>query len=216
MPKMARKKRGNPNPRLPVTRGIPVSESLWIPKHYGSEIREKGGLDRSVIWEVGDVVDFIFPEKYQPTYFRVATDFLTLLLEKDILTKKEISQFLKETGYSRSTLENRIIPKLVRFGLIKRERELEGRLKKTEEAELIQKTMEMIDHKFKGIEIASIDPQETSIIRKLVFNAILGNRTGMTLIGPATIVKSIKKDPNKIQLFTKGSNTKRTNKKKKK
>ncbi|HIE34163.1 MAG TPA: hypothetical protein EYP86_03385 [Candidatus Altiarchaeales archaeon] len=127
---MVRKKRGNPNPRLPVTKGIPVSESLWIPKHYGSEIRKKGGLDKSVIWRVEDVVDFIFPERYQPTYFRVATDFLKLLLEKDILTKKEIYQFLKETGYSRSTLENRIIPKLVRFGLIKRERELEGRLKK--------------------------------------------------------------------------------------
>ncbi|MBW3013080.1 DUF2073 domain-containing protein [Candidatus Woesearchaeota archaeon] len=90
---------------------------------------------------------------------------------------------------------------------------VEGRLKKTEEAELIQKTMEIIDQKFKGIEIASIDPQETSVLKKFVFNMLLGDRSGVTLIGPASVVKSIKKDPNKIQLLTTGSST--TNKKRK-
>ncbi|MBW2987492.1 DUF2073 domain-containing protein [Candidatus Woesearchaeota archaeon] len=93
---------------------------------------------------------------------------------------------------------------------------VEGKLKKTEEAELIQKTMEMIDQKFKGIEIASIDPQETSAIKKFVFNMLLGDRTGVTLIGPATVVKSIKKDPNKIQLFTKGTRSKKRKVRKKK
>ena len=44
-------------------------------------------------------------------------------IQKDWVTKKEISKFLKETGYSKSTLENKIIPKLVRFGLLKRQRE---------------------------------------------------------------------------------------------
>ncbi|MFH1297372.1 MAG: hypothetical protein ABIJ04_08890 [Bacteroidota bacterium] len=51
-------------------------------------------------------------------------------MEKDWITKKEISKFLKENGYSRSTLENKIIPKLVRFGLIKREREIKQGLGK--------------------------------------------------------------------------------------
>jgi hypothetical protein len=31
----------------------------------------------------------------------------------------------------------------------------------------------------------------------------LGERQGLTIIGPASIVKEIKKDPNKIQLLTK-------------
>ena len=127
---MAKKKPGNPTPTLPPSRGIPADESLWIPRHYGKEIRKKGGLDKTVIWGVENVIDFIFPKKYQPTYFKVATDFIDLLLKNETVTKKEISKFLKEKKYSRSTLENKIIPKLVRFGLIKRERELEGTLKK--------------------------------------------------------------------------------------
>lgn len=81
---------------------------------------------------------------------------------------------------------------------------LEGKLKKTEEAELIQKTMEQINRSFKGIEIATIEPEEnTPIFKKLFFNLLLGNRSGITIIGPATIVKDIKKDPGKIQLFMK-------------
>jgi predicted transcriptional regulator len=127
---MVKKKPGNPNPALPPSRGIPADESLWMPRHYGKDIKEKGGLDKAVIWGAGEVVDFVFPKKYQPTYFKVATDFIDLLLKKERVTKKEISEFLKDTNYSRSTLENKIIPKLVRFGLIKRERELEGTLKK--------------------------------------------------------------------------------------
>ncbi|MBN2015157.1 MAG: hypothetical protein JW778_08255 [Candidatus Altiarchaeota archaeon] len=127
---MAKKKPGNPEPKLPPTRGIPADESMWIPRHYGKEIRDKGGLDKAVIWGIEDVVDFVFPRRYQPRYFQVASDFIDLLLKNEVLTKKEISEFLKEKRYSRSTLENKVIPKLVRFGLIKRERELEGALKK--------------------------------------------------------------------------------------
>lgn len=127
---MAKNKPGNPNPTLPPSRGIPADESLWMPKHYGRELRDRGGLDKTIIWGVEDVVDFIFPRKYQPKYFKVASAFIELLLGQEVVTKKEITEFLKERGYSRSTLENKIIPKLVRFGLIKRERELEGTLRK--------------------------------------------------------------------------------------
>ncbi len=120
----------NPNPVLPPTRGIPSAESLWLPPHYGKDLKAKGGLDKTVIWEVSDVVDFIFPKKYQPMYHKVATSLLELLLEKGTLTKKEISEFLKANNFSRSTLENKIIPKLVRFGFIKREREIVPGMKK--------------------------------------------------------------------------------------
>lgn len=124
------KKRGNPNPRLPISRGVPASETLWIPPHYSKDIRNKGGLDKTIIWDVEDVTDFIFPKKYQPRYHQVASDFLALVLEKGLVTKGEIGTFLKEKNYSKSTLENKIIPKLVRFGLLKREREIKPGLKK--------------------------------------------------------------------------------------
>ncbi len=85
---------------------------------------------------------------------------------------------------------------------------LQGRLKKEEEKDLIEITMEEIDNKFKGIELAVIDPKKEEAgffkgIKAGMFSMLLGDRQGFTIIGPATVVKQIKKDPNKIELFTK-------------
>ncbi|RJQ15627.1 DUF2073 domain-containing protein [Candidatus Woesearchaeota archaeon] len=82
---------------------------------------------------------------------------------------------------------------------------LEGKLKSSEEAELIKKTMEEIDHKFMGIEISSIAATEQKAfkekIRSMLTTLLLGNRQGFTIIGPANLVKEIKRDPDKIHLF---------------
>jgi len=121
---------GNPKPKPPASGGVPASESLWLPPHHGVELKRKGGLDKTVYWDVGEVVDFIFPRRYQPTYHRVACDFIRLVLDRDWVTKKDIREFLAGHGYSKSTLENKIIPKLVRFGLLKREREITAGLGK--------------------------------------------------------------------------------------
>jgi hypothetical protein len=118
-------RKGNPSPAPPSSRGIPSEESLYLPKHYGKEVKGKGGLDEEIIWSIEDVVDFIFPKSYQPKYFKVSVDFVLLVLDKGTVTKDDISKFLSSKSYSRSTLENKIIPKLVRFGLLKREREIE-------------------------------------------------------------------------------------------
>ncbi len=85
---------------------------------------------------------------------------------------------------------------------------LEGRLKSEEKSELIAKTMEEINRKFKGVEIdewAFKDRDEDWIkkIRHFLVNVLLGSRKGLTIIGPASIIKEIKKDPNNIQLLTK-------------
>ena len=84
---------------------------------------------------------------------------------------------------------------------------LEGRLRPGEEADLIQKTMSEINDNFKGIELSTIksDALSEGFLRKLrvrIVNLLLGNRRGLTIIGPAKIVKEIKQDPDKIQLFT--------------
>ena len=84
---------------------------------------------------------------------------------------------------------------------------LQGRLRKDEETELIKATMEEIDKDFKGIELSVIypDKKENDLFRKIkrnFVNMMLGNRQGLTIIGPASIVREIKKDPDKIQLFT--------------
>jgi hypothetical protein len=84
---------------------------------------------------------------------------------------------------------------------------MEGRLKKDEEKDLIEITMEEIDDKFKGIELAVIYPDKNqrhigAKIKSGFVSMLLGDRQGLTVIGPASIVKEIKKDPNKIELFT--------------
>ena len=94
---------------------------------------------------------------------------------------------------------------------------LQGRLTKEEEAELIKTTMEEINKDFKGIELAVLESShETtnalSALRDGIASVLLGNRQGLTVIGPANIVKEIKKDPKKIELLTKED---RSSKKKK-
>ncbi|MBU1198305.1 MAG: DUF2073 domain-containing protein [Nanoarchaeota archaeon] len=91
---------------------------------------------------------------------------------------------------------------------------LEGKLGINEKSELIRKTMEEIDDKFKGIEIEDLDLEKKDKaffekIRTIFINFILGSRKGMTIIGPASIIKEIKKDPDKIQLFTEDTKKKK-------
>ncbi len=85
---------------------------------------------------------------------------------------------------------------------------MEGTLSPQEEADLIEATMELVDAKFKGVEISSFNPMERVTkktpqdqIKKVFLNLIWGRRRGLTIIGPATIVKDIKRDPKSIQLF---------------
>ena len=85
---------------------------------------------------------------------------------------------------------------------------LQGRLKPEEETRLIGDTMAMIGHvkDFKGIELAVISGNGDEgffgrIRQNIVKTLVKGDITSMTVIGPATIVKEIKKNPKKIELF---------------
>lgn len=87
---------------------------------------------------------------------------------------------------------------------------LQGRLESDEETRLIEDTMAMIGHvkNFKGIELAVISGNNNAGIfgnfRKNLVNAIAGGDIGaLTVIGPATIVKEIKRNPRKIELLLK-------------
>jgi len=98
---------------------------------------------------------------------------------------------------------------------------MQGRLRKEEETELIKTTMEEIDKTFKGIELAVIYPNENKEsglfenIKNGIINTLLGDRQGLTIVGPATIVKQIKKDPKKIELLTEEAGSKKKTSKKK-
>jgi len=86
---------------------------------------------------------------------------------------------------------------------------LQGRLEPDEEARLIGDTMAMIGHlkHFKGIELAVISGGSEGVFGRMrmgLVNAIAGGDIGaVTIIGPATIVKEIKRNPKKIELLLK-------------
>lgn len=85
---------------------------------------------------------------------------------------------------------------------------MQGRLKAEEEAELIQRTMEEVNKEFKGIELCTIYPEKDKRnklgeqLKSIVTKALIGYREGLTIIGPASIIKEIKRNPDKIELFT--------------
>ena len=97
---------------------------------------------------------------------------------------------------------------------------LQGRLDKEEETELIKATMEEINKEFKGIELAVMDSMNSGALTgfdKLkdgFANMLLGNRSGLTLVGPANIIKKVKKNPKKLQFMIEESK-KRVRKKRK-
>ncbi len=85
---------------------------------------------------------------------------------------------------------------------------IQGRLKSEEEARLIGDTMAMIGHikDFKGIELAVIEGNgDMSILDRMRSSLIKalskGDLGAITIIGPATIVKEIKRNPKKIELL---------------
>ncbi|MBD3247189.1 DUF2073 domain-containing protein, partial [Candidatus Pacearchaeota archaeon] len=92
---------------------------------------------------------------------------------------------------------------------------LQGKLHPDEETRLIGDTMAMIDHVkgFRGIELAVISEKGNSNddegiagwVKKMrtgLLNALGGGDLGaVTIIGPANVVKEIKRNPKKIELF---------------
>lgn len=85
---------------------------------------------------------------------------------------------------------------------------LHGRLRAEEEARLIEDTMAMIGHvkNFRGIELAVIGPnlKGEGIITRMkhgIAKKLIGDNNALTVVGPASVIKEIKRDPKKIELF---------------
>ena len=84
---------------------------------------------------------------------------------------------------------------------------LQGRLKNEEETRLIEDTMAMIGHvkKFKGIELATLNSSSNGLgmVGKLKHGLAkaLGAQEAITIIGPATIVREMKRNPRKIEIL---------------
>ncbi|MBS3090309.1 DUF2073 domain-containing protein [Candidatus Pacearchaeota archaeon] len=88
---------------------------------------------------------------------------------------------------------------------------LQGKLKVEEEARLIEDTMALVGSikGFKGIELAVLSPKLEDMpivmrMRRQFARALIGEQDAITIIGPASIIREIKKDPSRIQVLLKG------------
>lgn len=113
-------------------------------------------------------------------------------------------------GEIRNLDSNERIKKILKIVLENNILILQGKLEPEEETRLIGDTMAMAGHvkNFKGIELAVIaDKEEEGFFNQFragLINVISkGNLGAITIIGPASIVKEIKKNPKKIELLLK-------------
>ena len=75
----------------------------------------------------------------------------------------------------------------------------------------MEEIAENANNAFKGIELSVIMPtsKQTDFMNQIklkIFDLILGERKGMTIVGPASLIKEIKQDPNKLQLLIESNN----------
>ena len=87
---------------------------------------------------------------------------------------------------------------------------LNSRFDPKDEAILIKRTMESVNRSFTGVEICSLSSSELmgnttwlAKARESIINLITGSKSGITVIGPAKIVREIKREPDRISLFIK-------------
>lgn len=86
---------------------------------------------------------------------------------------------------------------------------LQGKLFPSEETRLIEDTMAMVGHvkNFRGIELAVLNPNSNNLgifgkMRHGLARA-LGAQEAITIIGPASTVREMKRDPRKIEILMK-------------
>ena len=101
------------------------------------------------------------------------------------------------------------VKKILSLVLGKRIVIIHGRLRAEEEARLIEDTMALIGHikGFKGVELAVLNSTQRGSImtdmKRGIARALIGDRESLTVIGPASIIREIKKDPSKMEILLK-------------
>jgi len=109
-----------------ASRGIPSKDSLYLPPHNSPELRSfQDGNENATrnTWSLEEVVNFIFPKRYQLKYNEIALSFMKLALQKPTLSGDEIGNFVSSNGISKATFYNRVLPRLKRIGVLKVERQ---------------------------------------------------------------------------------------------
>ncbi len=85
---------------------------------------------------------------------------------------------------------------------------IDAKLPAEEETKIIEETMKIVSEKFPGIELSSIEishsKSETTLdkIKEVIIEKLSGKKRGLTIIGPAKIIRKIEKNPEELLLYT--------------
>lgn len=122
---------------------------------------------------------------------KITLDFLTHESMKDLTMSQRVTKIISRIK------DNKIIV-------------IDSHLSPQDEALLIQKTMEKVTKRFPGIEISSLSAKKldknarvVDKVRDLLNKLIIGKERGITVIGPAKIIKEVKRSSDQISLFMK-------------
>jgi hypothetical protein len=116
----------NPKKKQITSRGVPSSESIYLPRYDSEELRSFQDKNENLTrnpWNVEELTNFIFSKKYQPKYYEIALGFITLLSEKTNVSGEEIAAYVRNNSISKATFYNRVLPRLKRIGMVKVERD---------------------------------------------------------------------------------------------
>lgn len=83
---------------------------------------------------------------------------------------------------------------------------IDAKLTPEEEARIIENTMKKVSEKFSGIELNSLEIEEKrdafGKIRNAFIEMVTGKKRGLTIIGPAKIVRKIERNPKELLVYT--------------
>ena len=140
--------------RRPKT-GIPSAEQLYLPRKDSLDevLGKQGAIRMSTSWNIGDVLQFVFPKKYRESYYNVSNLFLAELLSNGgLMGSSEIGDFVSKSEISKATFYNKVLPRLVRVGMIERHREPESQKMKVKWSSQFSIYLEKIAFEWKRLE----------------------------------------------------------------
>ncbi len=113
--------KGNKKPVPVKGETLKSKESLFFPS---VQTDKWPPIDGDIRWDLENVINHIFPEDYQERSNKYATKLVDFVLSNPGGVDKDmLSDFLEKEGIPSSTAYNVVIPKLVKFGILSRERE---------------------------------------------------------------------------------------------
>ncbi len=83
---------------------------------------------------------------------------------------------------------------------------IDAKISPEEEAYIIEETMRKVSDRFSGVEMSSIELGEKTanvlgMVKNVLIERIIGKKRGMTIIGPARVVRKIRKNPEELLLY---------------